>query len=114
MEFGQTLLAYTAIAAILCLPPALALRLFIRTAQRARRRGIDATRFRLAAVVCAVALLYNCGVVVGTIRTLAARGDLSFALWEGLAVAIAWIAFWVWLFLAIALGRDLGRTSGLR
>lgn len=114
MDIPATALTYVLIAAVACLPPALAMRLFLRSFRRARRHGLSGNRFRLAALACLVALLYNAGAVIGTLRVLSSDGAFEFTLWQGIALTLAWVCFWVWLFLAIALGRDLGRTHGLR
>ena len=114
MDFPGTALSFVLIAAAACLPPALAMRLFLRSFRRARRHGLSGNRFRLAALACLVAFLYNVGAVLGTWRALASDGGAEFTLWQGVAVSLAWVSFWVWLFMAIALGRDLGRTHGLR
>lgn len=114
MGSAGTAIIYVLIAAAICLPPLLALRLFYRSFRRAQHRAIPAGRFRVAWIAALVGFLYNCGAVIGTFRLLAAGGTVEFTLWHGLAVAVAWVAFWVWLFMAVALGRDLGRTHGLR
>lgn len=114
MVYQGSAVIYVLIAAGICLPPALALRLFWRSHHRAQKRQLPAGRFRAAALAALVALLYNAGTVVATVGTISGAGEVVFTAWQGVAVAIAWISFWVWLFMAIALGRDLGRTSGLR
>ena len=87
-----------------CLPLFLALRLFVRLFSRARRRNLPTGRFVAAIAVTLVAFLFNLGVFLGTGRAFAS-GGMPFGVVQGLAAAIAWVGFWVWLFLAFTLGR---------
>lgn len=99
--------------AALCLPPFLALRLFIRSHRRATRRRLSTRRFYLAISLALIAFMFNVGALIGTSVALT-RGEMPSAQINTIALAIAWVCFWVWIFLLFALGRDLGRKSGLR
>lgn len=101
------------IAALTCLPPLLALMLFVRTYRRALRRQIPAGRFLAAIALTIVIFLFNLGALVGTALALSG-GEGSLGRMQIIAIGLAWITFWVWLFLAFALGRDLGKHMGLR
>ena len=108
-----TALTILTIAALTCLPPFLALRLFVRTYRRALRRQIPAGRFLAAIALTIVILLFNLGALLGAALNLSgAEGSLGRM--QIIAIGLAWITFWVWLFLAFALGRDLCKRPGLR
>ena len=87
-----------------CLPLFLALRLFVRLFNRARRRNLPTGRFVAAIAITLVAFLFNVGVLLGTGRALA-NGGMPFGVVQGLAAGTAWVGFWIWLFLALTLGR---------
>lgn len=89
---------------VTCLPLFLALRLFVRLFNRARRRSLPTGRFVAAIAITFVAFLFNLGVLLGTGRAIA-NGGMPFGVLQGLAAGFAWVGFWVWLFLALTLGR---------
>ncbi len=94
-------------AALLCLPPFLLFRLCARYYKRARRHGLARNRYVVAFGIALAGFLYNLGALVSISYLLATGGD--FGPFHAVAVAIAWVTFWAWLFLAFALGRDIGR-----
>ena len=101
------------IAGLTCLPPFLALRLFVQSYRRALRRHMPVGRFLAAIGVMIVIFLFNLGALVGTASAIAG-GESGLDRLQIAAIGLAWITFWVWLFLAFALGRDLGKRMGLR
>ena len=101
------------VAVLTCLPPFLALRLVVRSYRRAVRHGVPSGRFLAAIGLTLVIFLFNLGVLVGTSIAMS-HGVGRIGPVQMAAAGLAWITFWVWLFLAFALGRDLGRRSGLR
>ncbi|HQY43802.1 MAG TPA: hypothetical protein PK450_06445 [Paracoccaceae bacterium] len=101
------------IAALTCLPPFLALRLFVHSYRRALRRHMPAGRFLAAIGVSIFIFLFNLGALLITSFAMS-EGELTLGRVQVVAIALAWIAFWIWLFLAFALGRDLGKRTGLR
>ncbi len=113
MAIGGSSLMILALSAFLCLPPYFALRMFVRSYQRAERRGIPTGRFYLAISAVLVAFMFNMGVFIGSSISLQ-QGTLPFTRLHVVAIVIAWITFWIWIFLGLALGRDLGRKRGLR
>lgn len=113
MPFGGTSLIVLALSAFLCLPPYLALRMFVRSFQRAERRGLPTRKFYFAISATLMAFMFNLGVFIGSAISLQ-QGTLGFVRLHVVAIAIAWVALWIWIFLGLALGRDLGRRRGLR
>lgn len=113
MGMQGSAIALMFLSSLLCLPPYLAMQLFQRSCRRARRRGLPTTRFSLAIYACLAAFLFNLAVFVLTVRALA-RGTGDFGPLQALAVGVAWVTFWLWLFLAVSLGRNLGRGRRLR
>ncbi|MCX8509404.1 MAG: hypothetical protein ORN49_11095 [Rhodobacteraceae bacterium] len=113
MAINGNILIILAISAILCLPPYLALRMFMKSYQRAARRGLPTGRFYVAIALMLVAFMFNMGVLIGGAIAFE-QGTLTFVHLHVIALAIAWISFWIWLFLGLALGRNLGRKHGLR
>lgn len=101
------------IAAFTCLPPFLALRLFVQSYRRALRRHMPAGRFIAAIAVTILIFLFNLGALLGTSFAMS-QGGAPLGGAQITAIGLAWIIFWVWLFLAFALGRDLGKRMGLR
>lgn len=97
------------LGSLLCLPPYLAFDLFWRSRRRAERRGLPSQRLTLAAGLCFAAFLFNLGAFLLSLNR-HLRGTADFTRIEFLAVAVAWVSFWIWLFLALAVGRRLGRT----
>lgn len=93
---------------LLCLPPFLALRMFVRSYRRAARRGLPAGRFVVAFTLVLVIFIYNLGALVGLARAVEVSGE-TFGLHQKIGLGLSWILFWVWLFLAFAFGRELGR-----
>jgi protein-S-isoprenylcysteine O-methyltransferase Ste14 len=113
MVLKGTALSILIFGAALCIPPFLTLRLFARSFKRARRRKLNGNRFLIAMAVAAVVFLFNLFVMFSTATSIS-DGDMEFGTLQVIAVSFSWIAFWVWIFLVIALGRDLGRRRGLR
>ncbi|MBS0563089.1 MAG: hypothetical protein JSR87_00935 [Proteobacteria bacterium] len=101
------------LSSLLCLPPYLAMQMFQRSCRRARRRGLPTTRYSLAIYACLGAFLFNLAVFAVTVRALA-QGGGDFGPLQTVAVAVAWVTFWLWLFLAVSLGRNVRRGRGLR
>lgn len=98
---------------IFCLPPFMALRLFARSYKRAERRNLPSRKYLIAMSLALGAFVFNLGALLHT-SYLLASDTFAFGRVHAVAAAFAWICFWVWLFLGFALGRDLGRRSGLR
>lgn len=113
MAIGGSSLIILALSAFLCLPPYLALRMFVRSYQRAARRGIPTQKFYFAISATLMAFMFNVGIFIGSSLSLE-QGTLSFVRLHVFAIVIAWVSFWIWVFLGFALGRDLGRKRGLR
>lgn len=113
MSIAGTSLIILALSAFLCLPPYLALRMFVRSFRRAERRGIPTGKFYFAISATLMAFMFNLGVFIGSAISLQ-QGTLGFVRLHVIAIVIAWVTFWIWVFLGLALGRDLGRKRGLR
>ncbi len=101
------------VAALTSLPPFLALRLFVLTYRRALRRHMPTGRFVAAIALTLVIFIFNLGALLGT-SIAASQGNPGLGRIQFVAIGLAWITFWVWIFLAFALGRDMGKRSGLR
>lgn len=112
MGLQGSAIALMFLSSLLCLPPYLALQLFQRSYRRARRHGIPVARHAVAVAACLVAFLFNLAAFVVTVRQLA-NGNSDFGRVQALAIAVAWVTFWLWLFLALVIGRSLGRGNRL-
>lgn len=108
MVLQGSVLMVVLIGVITCLPLFLALRLFVRAFKRARRRHQPTGRFVAAIAFTLIAFMFNLGVLWGTGRAVAA-GGAPFTQMQALATGLAWIAFWIWLFLAFSFGRKRGK-----
>lgn len=113
MILHSSTLTILIVAALTCLPPLLALRLSVLTYRRAQRRHMPRGRFIAAIALTLAIFLYNLGAVLGMVIA-ASQGNPELGRIQFIAIGLAWITFWVWLFLASALGRDMGKRSGLR
>jgi uncharacterized membrane protein len=106
---GETSVAVILIISLaLCVPPFLMLRLCARFYRRAQRRHLDTRGYLVAFVVALGGFLYNLGALV-SIALRVTLGEGIFSPFHATAAAIAWVTFWVWLFMAFGLGRDIAR-----
>ena len=96
------------LSSLLCLPPYLAFLLFARSRRRAMRHGLATARYRAAMWLSFAGFLFNLVHFVMSVDEMA-RGDFSVGPMEILSIGVAWISFWVWLFLTLVIGRKLGR-----
>ena len=108
MVLQGSVLIVVLIGVITCLPLFLALRLFVRAFNRARRRDQPTWRFVAAIAVTLIAFMFNLGVLMGTGRAVA-EGGAPFTEMQALATGLSWVAFWIWLFLAFSFGRKRGK-----
>lgn len=106
MSLSGSTIALMFLSSLLCLPPYLAYLLFARSKRRARRHGLPTRRYRAAMWLSFAAFFFNL-VTFGTSVVDMSRGEFSLGPMEILAVALAWISFWVWLFLTTVTGRKL-------
>lgn len=85
----------------------------MRSYRRAQRRRLPSRRYLVAAVISLLALMNNLGTLLGTSIALG-RGEVQiYGLQQGIAIGIAWICFWIWLFLEVTVGKRMGRRRGL-
>ncbi|MGB3148443.1 MAG: hypothetical protein WBA91_11900 [Paracoccaceae bacterium] len=105
--------AFLIFAAIWAIPPYFTLRLFVRTYRRAERRGVTPGRYLIALALMIICYLFNIGVLLRFGLALS-DGTADLGGTEAIAFGISWVSFWLWIFLRLAIGRDLGRKSGLR
>lgn len=108
MILQGSLLVVVLIGLITCLPLFLALRLFVRTFNRARRHHQPIGRHVAAIAFTLIAFMFNLGVLWGTGR-IVAEGGAPFTEMQALATGLSWVAFWIWLFLAFSIGRKRGK-----
>ncbi|WP_284165577.1 hypothetical protein [Frigidibacter sp. SD6-1] len=108
MIIKASTVAVLLISLILCLPPYLVLRLFARFYKRARRRNINRKRYLVGMAAALLALGFNVFAFLG-ISASVAQGKSVYGTMSSIAVAIAWVSFWLWLFLAFAFNRDIAR-----
>ena len=104
MPFGGTSLIILALSAFLCLPPYLALRMFVRSFQRAERRGLPTRKFYFCDFGDADGLYVQSGGFSLAAQFPLQQGTLGFVRLHVVAIAIAWVALWIWIFLGLALG----------
>ena len=106
---GDTSVAVILVISLaLCIPPFLMMRLCARFYRRAQRRQLDTRGYLVAFFVAVAGFLYNLGALV-SIAIRVSSGEGLFTPFHAAAAAIAWVAFWVWLFMAFGLGRDIAR-----
>ncbi len=108
MSLPGSTIALMFLSSLLCLPPYLAYLLFERSRRRARRHGLATARYTAAMWLSLSGFAFNLVHFAMSVVEMA-RGDFSVGLWEILTIAVAWISFWVWLFVTLVIGRKLGR-----
>jgi len=108
MVYPHTSLMILLISVVVCLPPFLAFRVLLRCYRKAERREIPSQRYLLGAGLALLTFLVNLGILLGTALGIR-NGVIAIGFWQGVAVAIAWVSFWAWIFLELTIARKLGR-----
>jgi uncharacterized membrane protein YjfL (UPF0719 family) len=108
MVYPHTSLMILLISLFVCVPPFLVFRVLMRCYRKAERREIPSQRYFLGAAFALMTFLINLGILLGTALGIR-NGIVEIGFWQGVAVAIAWVSFWAWIFLELTIARKLGR-----
>lgn len=108
MVYPQTSLMILLISVFVCVPPFLVFRVLMRCYRKAERRQIPSQRYIVGAGGALMTFLVNLGILMGTALGIS-NGVIAIGFWQGVAVAIAWVCFWAWIFLELTIARKLAR-----